>query len=679
MRAFIVRPFGTKEGIDFERVERELIAPALARLRARGVDIDGGTTGEIARQGNIREDMFRLLVVSDLVIADVSIHNANAFYELGIRHALRSSATFLLRSETTHKYPFDLQTDRYFLYDAETPESRVEELADALQSTLANAAPDSPVFQLLPGLRPHSRRELVKVPAAFVEDVERARRECRPGDLRLYAHEVRAFEWDQEGWRLIGDAQFKLRAFAAARDTFETLRKVAPDDLHANLRLATIYQRLALAEPPQRREAVVARSDQAIQRAVHVAAAVGDKAEAWALQGSNAKTRWIDEFRAAPAAERAAVALRSAHLGELLECYLRAYNVDLNAHYPGINALGMLNAQIALAEARPDVWSIAFDDDASAAQGLASRRTLASRLSSALCLALELDDVMGKRVGAEPDRWASSSRAELSLATVKDNPQRVAQAYRRVVTGADRLALESMRRNLAAFQELALFEPNVSAALAVIDAAIAAMAPAETPPARVILFTGHRVDAPGVPTDALRFPPTARAEAAARALMESALRAEIADEAGPVLGIAGGANGGDILFHEVCRDLGIPTELYLALPPDRFQVKSVQDAGPRWVERYQALCERVLPRVLQPAEPLPGWLEDTPDYDIWQRNNLWMMFNALATGARRQTLLALYNPERESKGPGGTAHLVEQARRWGFKSVELDARVLLAE
>jgi hypothetical protein len=146
-----------------------------------------------------------------------------------------------------------------------------------------------------------------------------------------------------------------------------------------------------------------------------------------------------------------------------------------------------------------------------------------------------------------------------------------------------------------------------------------------------------------------------------------------------LLGIAGGASGGDILFHEVCLELGVPTELYLALPPDRFQVASVQQAGPRWVERYQALCERLLPRVLQTAEPLPDWLEGKPDYDIWQRNNLWMMFSALATGARRETLVALYNPERESQGPGGTGHLVEAARQWGFKSVELDARELLSE
>ena len=98
MRVFVVRPFGEKEGIDFERVDKELIQPALARLVAQGLQVSGGTTAEINRAGNIREDMFRLLVVADLVIADVSIHNANVFYELGIRHALRPRHTFTIRS-----------------------------------------------------------------------------------------------------------------------------------------------------------------------------------------------------------------------------------------------------------------------------------------------------------------------------------------------------------------------------------------------------------------------------------------------------------------------------------------------------------------------------------------------------------------------------------------------------
>ena len=114
MQAFIVRPFGIKQDIDFEKVERELIQPAL-----KAVNVAGATTAKIVEAGNIREDMFSQLLLADLVIADLSIHNANVFYELGIRHALRDKKTFLIRSNKD-EIPFDLKSQNtWFL--ASTP------------------------------------------------------------------------------------------------------------------------------------------------------------------------------------------------------------------------------------------------------------------------------------------------------------------------------------------------------------------------------------------------------------------------------------------------------------------------------------------------------------------------------------------------------------------------------
>jgi hypothetical protein len=84
------------------------------------------------------------------------------------------------------------------------------------------------------------------------------------------------------------------------------------------------------------------------------------------------------------------------------------------------------------------------------------------------------------------------------------------------------------------------------------------------------------------------------------------------------------------------------------------------------------------PTVLQSGEDLPKWLVKKADYDVWQRCNLWMMFSALASGARERSVLALHNREREADGPGGTAHLLKEAAGWGFKVVDIDARVLLA-
>jgi hypothetical protein len=677
MRVFIIRPFKEKSGIDFDRVERDLIQPALKQLGRPEMQVSGSTTGIITKQGNIREDMFRLIAVSDLVIADISIQNDNVFYELGMRHALRPRHTFMIRSDSEHRHPFDLQTDRYFSYDAANPQASVAPLAQALRSSLASPEPDSPMFGLLPALVPHGRGQLVKVPANFREDVNRAWTTREYGKLRLFTHEAQGFEWDQEGVRLIGDAQFRLRAFFDARDTFELLRQTDGAHVHANLRLGTIYQRLGQRAPAAQKADLMVRSAQAIQRVIDASPAKSDLVEAHCLMASNEKSRWIDELADKSQAEQQNITLCSTHFDKMLAEYLLAANLDLNAHYPAINALAGLQIRRACAQALPEQWISLHKDEDSAARDLAAISKLIGHLVSTLHLALELDELMGKRPG-EPDSWASGSRADFILMTECARTERVRQTYRKALMGGDWFALEAIRRNLDMYQALGLFEPGVSVALNEIDTA---MAVGGQPPERVgkvLIFTGHMVDDASKPGAQPRFPNTPEALARARALIRSAVQAELAGSNGDVMGIAGGACGGDILFHEVCAELGVPTRLYLALPAARFEVASVQHGGPGWVERYRALLGRLTPHVLQPFETLPSWLTDKPGYNVWERNNLWTVFVAMSSGADDLSLLALYNCEREPVGPGGTAHLLEEAKKRGVKATELDARLLLA-
>jgi hypothetical protein len=77
-----------------------------------------------------------------------------------------------------------------------------------------------------------------------------------------------------------------------------------------------------------------------------------------------------------------------------------------------------------------------------------------------------------------------------------------------------------------------------------------------------------------------------------------------------------------------------------------------------WVDISEAdLCfllrERLPERVLAESEELPRWLREKPNYSIWQRDNLWMLYNALAAGGDNVTLIALWNGEA-GDGSGGT-------------------------
>jgi hypothetical protein len=204
MRAFVIRPFGKKPispevTIDFDLTHEKLIAPA---LEAAG--LAGGTTGEIIDAGNIREDMFALIIEADLVVADITIHNANVFYELGIRHALRKRSSVMIKGNPVKdSTPFDLLTDRYVPYCITDPRKACAELTAALLATMASEREtDSPIFKMLPRLREADPDTIQVVPTDFTEELGRARAAKSRGWLRLLADDIRGqrFEGPHYVW-----------------------------------------------------------------------------------------------------------------------------------------------------------------------------------------------------------------------------------------------------------------------------------------------------------------------------------------------------------------------------------------------------------------------------------------------------------------------------------------------
>jgi hypothetical protein len=178
--------------------------------------------------------------------------------------------------------------------------------------------------------------------------------------------------------------------------------------------------------------------------------------------------------------------------------------------------------------------------------------------------------------------------------------------------------------------------------------------------AQSVLFTGHMIDA--ADRKEARFPP--RAEGAARmAIRESVLQLSDWDGA-PMVGIAGGASGGDLLFHEVCAELGIATRLRLALPVEEFIATSVAPAGIGWVQRFHILVKQLGPKNVRVMGENDGRKYEATE-DVWSRANLWMVEDTVALAPQR-TLLALWDG-KGGDGPGGTEHLVSVAPSYGIR------------
>ena len=670
MRAFIIRPFEKKKDlkgneIDFDEVARVLIDPALTAIGAEGRE-----TLDIVESGNIRIDMFRRLLTADLVVADLSIHNANIFYELGIRHALRDHGTFMLRCDAD-KFPFDLQTDRYFTYNKEDPAASLPDLIKALKSVAAEVqknytAKDSPVFMSLPNLTEPEPWLFNPVPQDFGEEVARAKVDRRSGDLALLSNEVKGFEWEQNGWRTVGRAQFDLKSYAPAKVTWESIRRVEPTDLDSNILLGTIYERLE----------DLTRSTQALDRAIqNKAIESSQRAEVYALLARNAKTRWREEWVTVPSESSSTTAFRSPYLRNSFENYKRAFDEDLNHFYSGLNALAMLSILIELAGVMPNIWSESFETDEEAQTKLASYKEEATKLASAVDMSLQAARNRLKREGKPPDVWAEISNADLRF-IVSKRPPRVAAAYRDALASAPDFARDSVRKQLLIYKDLGVLTGNLAEVEKVVG--VAQDIPSSKPQQhkRILLFAGHMIDEPGRKNP--RFP--ADKEKIAREKIKEAVMKEMELDPGVACAYAGAASGGDILFQEICVELGIPTKLYLAIPPQNYVTTSVEKGGQQWVQRFWKIHGehaarnqlRVLSESSDDGEYLPAWLRSKPKYSIWQRNNLWMLFNALdeacdpKTGDPNITLIALWDGAG-GDGPGGTGDLVDKVKSLGAR------------
>ncbi|HVG40254.1 MAG TPA: tetratricopeptide repeat-containing protein [Chitinophagaceae bacterium] len=664
MQAFIVRPFGLKGEIDFDKVDCELIQPALTQ-----VGITGSTTAVIVEQGNIREDMFAQLLLADLVIADLSIHNANVFYELGIRHALRDKRTFLIRC-SKDEIPFDLKTDRYLNYTADNPAAAIKALVDGLTATLLSEKADSPVFYMLPKLEAQDPERFLAVPQDFGEEVELARVSKQIGKLSLLALEAAGFPWELPAIRNIAEALYQSNDLEASGIFWEKVRKRYSNDIEANDRLATIYQRRAEDELKINRESaweLLTKSGQAIDRVLMNMSKLDSskKAEMFSLKGRNAKVKWIDTWRNTAETEWKKEALKSTYLADAYEEYEKAYTEDLNHFYSGINALGLLSIIISLAEALPNIWMDEFDTEDDAMTQLKKHKVRHQNLAVMVQAAI---DATRKRTSItdKPDYWLNITEADLAC-IISTKPARVSNLYDKVLQEAKGLTFDAARRQLILYKQLGVMPENVQAALtsfSKVDTEV------KTKP-HYILFTGHMLDKPD--REEPRFP--ASKENNAREAIKQAVLGEKNKYGDSLKGIAGGACGGDILFHEVCAESGIKTELYLALPREEFIVSSVAFAGPQWIERFDNIYKRGEPRILSEGKELPKWLQKKTDYSIWVRNNLWMLNSALVCGGMQMTLIALWNG-KGGDGEGGTAHMVEEAKSRGAKIIVIDATTL---
>jgi len=164
---FVIMPFGVKEDhegnkVDFDKIYKTLIKPTIEEINLSCLRCD-----EISKAGMIHKDMFNHIYNSDIAIVDISVLNANVFYELGMRHALKKSVTVIIKSKNT-PIPFNITGMRLIEYDENNTESQKItkfEIQNFIKNGLKDRQMDSPIFDAINNLT-------VKTKEAFVQKSE---------------------------------------------------------------------------------------------------------------------------------------------------------------------------------------------------------------------------------------------------------------------------------------------------------------------------------------------------------------------------------------------------------------------------------------------------------------------------------------------------------------------------
>lgn len=173
---FVIMGFGKKTDyqtgrvLDLDASYHSMIKPAVEESGLKCIRAD-----EIVHSGVIDTPMYRQLLTADVVIADLSTYNPNAFYELGVRHALRPFTTITIAEEKL-VYPFDVNHVAIRRYkhlgdDIGVAEAKrfTNDLKKAITEILKTPTNDSPVYEFLKDLQPPALREAVEKVASALK------------------------------------------------------------------------------------------------------------------------------------------------------------------------------------------------------------------------------------------------------------------------------------------------------------------------------------------------------------------------------------------------------------------------------------------------------------------------------------------------------------------------------
>jgi hypothetical protein len=332
---FVLMPFGKKTDaagilIDFDDIYKELIAPSITTASLQPIRADEEVTG-----GIIHKPMFERLMLCEYAVADLTTANANVFYELGIRHAVRPWSTVLLFAEKS-RLPFDIANLRAVPYrmSSDGKPADVETARTVLTKRLVEAkkaATDSPIYNLdliknVP-IIDHSRTDVFREQVNYSLDMKQRLTEARKkglAELKQIEQELGNIEGVEGG--VVIDLFLSYRAVEAWQNMIGLVKKMS-SPLAATI---MVQEQLALALNR------VGQGEEAERVLLDLISKRGPSSETYGILGRVYKDRWD------AAVKRGEKVLARGLLEKAINAYLKGFETDWRDVFPGINVVTLM-------------------------------------------------------------------------------------------------------------------------------------------------------------------------------------------------------------------------------------------------------------------------------------------------------------------------------------------------
>lgn len=332
---FVLMPFGKKTDpangltIDFDAVYEDVIKRAVVDAGLDPIRADEEQTG-----GIIHKPMFERLILCPFAVADLTTANANVFYELGVRHAVRPASTVLLFAEGG-RLPFDVTFLRALPYriGADGRPENADAAREVLRKHLAEArvaeGKDSPIYTLVedyPNVKHESTdvfRKQVTYSRETKEQLAAARKKGLDAllDVERGLGELKTIESG-----VLIDLFLSYRAVKGWQQMIDLAARM-PRALSSTV---MVQEQLALALNR------AGRGEDAEQVLLALLQSRGPSSETYGILGRVYKDRWTkaveagDHFRARGTLDKA------------IDAYLKGFETDWRDAYPGINAVTLM-------------------------------------------------------------------------------------------------------------------------------------------------------------------------------------------------------------------------------------------------------------------------------------------------------------------------------------------------